>query len=453
MPQACLEKLLRLSPEEITPIAAADLCRKLGGLATFLLHPSILDKAGRCLPKVFREAEAMSYVAKLKGACWVVAVTHTGQEFLSFNDAIVLPVQWRNDWEKEDGQLPQGLKTLANEVRKQFASPQQTGRNWTLHPIQGLELARLPQKVLEGCYKSAWAPLAGGLLLAMRDGLPEPSVWATGAWNPCHGIESVEGVEKKLRVAARFGAKVFFLPDVNKNQVQKLAADHGIELDVFLSQTGPEGPRKTLQGFLDRFEHLADQSDSAEKRAESYLRIRDARQARQYYGSHILLELADKHRAGLASQLAASPCRTLVTVVSKSPELVYLAHAVLRPHTSLVLYDESDGDIRQVIPEVQEWLGRDTNCRAELLRFPYVENIAELTRTFQQLLREQFDAGDGKGMIIDVTPGKKAITLALIAAAPPDARFLYWHHTQKNGRSIPFKEQPEIFSLDMNGRL
>ena len=453
MSKACLENLLRLSPDGITPIQAADLCRKLGGLATFLLHPSILDKARQCLTNVFSEAEAMSYVAKFKGACWVVAVTRTGQEFPGLNDAIVLPVQWRNDREEEDGQLPRGLRTLANEVRKQFANAQQTGRNWTLHPIQGLELERVPHKLLEGCYESAWAPLAGGLLLAMRDGLPERTVWATGAWNPCHGIESVEGMEKKLCVAARFGAKVFFLPDVNKNQVQKLAADHGIELDVFPSQTGPEGPRKTLQGFLDRFEHLADQSDSAEKRAESYLRIRDARQARQYYGSHILPELADKYRAGLAGQLRASPCQTLVTVVSKSPELVYLAHAVLMPHTSLVLYDESDGDIREVIPEVQEWLGRDMNRRAELLRFPYVENIAELTRTFRTLLSEHFVAGDSKGMIIDVTPGKKAISLALIAAAPPDARFLYWHHTQKNGRSIPFKEQPEIFALDMNGRL
>jgi len=422
---------------------AAELCHLLGAWAVFLLDPEVIHKAQNIL-NVFSTTENwLSSLFGLPGSCWVLAVPQ-GNCLPAISEAVVLPLVWRKDGSADDPCLPEGLKVIGDRVRDQFCSPDV---HWTLHFADRRFGERLPGFLLTGSYESAWVSLAGGLVLAMSEGLPEKTVWATGAWEPDKGISHVDGVEKKIRTAARFGAKRFFVPETNKKEVEQLAQELGITL-CSLSSQGEADPRKAIQPFLDCFERLADKSDSREKRCHSYRRISDRRKKHDYYLECILHEVARNCREMIRSELDRAPCDTLVTVMSQSPTLVYLSHTVLCPRQSLILYDRGDKDIIAAVHEFQDWNSRcESSCLAKAVAFKTHQNVRELIKEFTQIFGAHTDLSDGHGIVLDVTPGKKAMTLALVAAAPKGSRFLYWHHELKDGHLVPFEEKPELFVL------
>jgi len=444
MRETDIERLLGIPPAEMTKPQAAKLCHALGPWAVLLLDPEVINKARNVANVVPRSDNWLAELFKPPGSCWVLAVPQ-GDCFPAFGEAVVFPLVWRKDRSEDDPWLPEGLKLVGEQVRSQFSS---NGERWTLHFPDDLSPDRLPCSLLAGSYESAWVSLAGGLVLAMSQGLPEKSVWATGAWDPDKGISHVDGVEKKIRTASRFGAKQFFLPETNKGEAEQLAQELGVSVRA-LSSEGTLDPRKTIQPFLDCFERLADRNDSREKRCQSYRRIPDRKKKCDYYLECILPEVAHNCREKLRAELDRMPCDTLITVMSQSPTLMYLSHEVLRPKQSLILYDQKDPIIINAVNEFQNWLKNrcESPCVAKGIAFKTTQNVRELIEEFQGIVREHLDSTDGHGIVLDVTPGKKVMSLALVAAAPPGSRFLYMHHKLENNDLVPFKESPELFVL------
>ena len=73
-------------------------------------------------------------------------------------------------------------------------------RAWGLHPNDAAELDTIDLSgwgEADVSLESAWFALAGGLLLAAEEGLPNPVVWATVAWHSVFGVGRGHGARRE----------------------------------------------------------------------------------------------------------------------------------------------------------------------------------------------------------------------------------------------------------------
>ncbi|MBC7077772.1 MAG: hypothetical protein H5T92_05630, partial [Synergistales bacterium] len=343
-----IKRLAQKSPEDLTHPEALKLARELGRLASWLLKPEVVEKARSELAAYGWSTEDISQYLKPRlpegpGACWIVAVRKTCQ-FHALRDAFVLPLRWKKGPSEKQPTLPEGLQQVANEVLSELKVSQaiKESDQWKLHPASDDLFNAAGLFFLEGDYSSAWAPLAGALLVAAGEGKPDHKVWATGAWNGQEGVTRVEGIKEKLAVAKEFDATQFFVPASCYEEACQCVRENNWPIEITTFEKSTPRPRDALRRYVSQLHVRASKSDPPEERAKTYLHIDDDNERRKYYLDCIVEDLAQKLRDDFSNEPEKLNCRYFITIVSDSPELIYLMHFVFRPTTSLVLHTANE---------------------------------------------------------------------------------------------------------------
>ncbi|GIX01876.1 MAG: hypothetical protein KatS3mg112_0813 [Thermogutta sp.] len=457
-----LERLAQKSPEELTHSEALILARELGPLASWLLKPEIVNKARLELVAYGWSTEDVSQYLKPRlpegpGACWVVAVRKDTTCYPALRDSIVLPLRWKKGPSEKPPTLPEGLQQVANEVLSELKASQSIpeSEHWELHPASDDLFNAAGLLFLKGDYSSAWAPLAGALMVAAGEGKPDHKVWATGAWDRQAGVIRVEGIREKLAVAKEFHASQFFVPASCSDEACQCVRENNWPIEIKIFEKSTPRPRDALRRYVSQLHVRASKSDPPEERAKTYLRIDDDNERRKYYLDCILDDLAAQLRNQFMEEPNKLNCRYFITIVSDSPELIYLMHFVFRPKTSLILYTLHNENYRKLAIEVEEWLKSPEIQKQLGSPQPRVEafpdgGLGDLVSRFRRLMAELLQGDDPHSLVIDVTPGKKTMSIAWALAAPRGARLAYVDSKFNSDvrKPVPFEEKLTIFSLD-----
>ncbi|MGB9687426.1 hypothetical protein [Thermogutta sp.] len=453
-------ELAQRTPEELSPRDAMVLARGLGRLAAWLLKPAVIAKAIEEQKDWGAKDEQCKWLEctlpEGPGACWIVAVRKTCQ-FHALRDAFVLPLRWKKGPSEKPPTLPEGLQQVANEVLSELNVSQEIKESdqWEIHPASDDLFNAAGLFFLEGDYSSAWAPLAGSLMVAAGDGKPDHRVWATGAWKPGVGLTRVEGIREKLALASEFEATQFFVPASCFDEARQLARDNNWSIEIKKFEQSTDRPREALRPYISQLRVRASKSDSEKERAKTYLQIPDDIERRQYYLDCIVEDLAERLRDQFSKEPEKLACRSFITVVSDSPELIYLMHFVFRPKASWIFYSQGNNRYRELATEVETWLKsppvqqRIGSCQVHIEAFQDGD-LGELVRCFRDLVARLLQEDDRRSLVVDVTPGKKTMSIAWALAAPRGARLVYvdsqFDHEARKPK--PFTEKLTVFSLD-----
>jgi hypothetical protein len=435
-----LDRLLAVCDGVPEPARAVEAVEALGWLSPWWLRPEVIDAAWQEQP-VYAAYRRHPALPCQPGGCWALLVNPRRLELL--RDAFVLPLLWR-EGDGDDPCLPGPLRDLAGQVRQQLGEGF-AGWGLTLpKPCdeEGIDLSPLDDGAFGA--SSAWASLAGGLLLA-REGLtPDTTVWASAAWDEAYGIGRVEGLQAKLDHAAERGAKHVFVPAQNQPEGGAWAAAHSGQPEVSLLVPAPSAgklsPSRLLGPYLSELglEPGPEQPDELKKR---YYLLVTREKARDFHWRVLMKSAAEACARSLPEDCKPTHA---VTVVSLEPSAVALAPASLPAQVCLLLYtqtDPPDARIARTLDQVQRELEkRGVKCVPGPIcagrRDDEVRQVAELLHDFA-------DGTPPERLAFDLTPGYKSLTLAVLEAAPVGSWLLYCRHEQAgaDNRVVPGTER------------
>jgi hypothetical protein len=423
--------------EELTPRQAAQLVDTLGWLSPLWLRPEVLLRAARRQP-AYGLYSARPALPTRPGGCWAVLVQPQPLELL--RPAFLLPLCWRPE-EPDDPHLPVSLAELAGLVRQQLRVD---GEN----PGWGLSLAR--PAVEEGRdlsglgdnlfgAGSAWASLAGGLLLG-RDGLtPSDRVWASAAWDETYGVGRVDGLEAKLDLAEEWGVEQLFAPAQNQPEASAWRERKGERpaVGLLLPASGEPSVSRVLEPYLEVLGVEPGPAASTEVCQRYHARVSIGK-AEAFYWARLMRRDIERCRREVPPECR---CTHLVTVVSETPSVVAMAPAVQGVGRCLLLHlGKLQGSIKSTLAQVKVWLedetiqGRKVECSVACLEG---ESFLEQRRSAREKVQAFAQGAPASELAFDLTPGYKTLTLALEAAAPQGAWLLYCRHKQKDKRPVP----------------
>ena len=416
-----LDRLLAICDGASEAGRAVDAVETLGWLAPWWLRPEVIDAACREQP-VYAAYRRPTVLPCQPGGCWALLVNPRRLNLL--RDAFVLPLLWRQGG-SDDPCLPGPLRDLAGQVRRQLG---EGFAGWRLSlPLPRDEDAIDLSPLDDGAFgaSSAWASLAGGLLLA-RDGVtPDPTVWASAAWDEAYGIGRVEGLQAKLDHAAERGAKHMFLPAQNQPDAAEWATEcPGGPRVTLLSPAAAAGkpePRRVLEPYFSELgvEPGAEQPEDVKGR---YYTLVDRRKANDYYWRVLLDSVVEERRGLLPAECKPTH---LVAVVGNEPSSVAITPLALGVQHCLLLHTEPlTKPIEQALAKVESRLGIGKTMRGPIRGRSRAEEVDEIKR---HLLC--FAPGVApERLAFDLTPGYKSLTLAVLESAPPGAWLLYCRH-------------------------
>lgn len=456
--------------EESAATDAADdftcyrLAARLGGLACWLLRADVLERAATYWEKVLgnaSEASRLRAPPRLScrpGVCGILFAVESPTRFPLLRDAFALPVRWvRADGSAAGPDLPPGLAAEAQTVVELVSAVQDRGE-----PVAGRWRLRLaaddcPDKYdLSGWRSagggSAWGILVAALMTAQYEVETDPTVWASVAWDADHRrLKPVESLRAKVAAARHAGAvQLFVAPD------QRLPQVDGIEIRRLnqraLNPVAALVPLQVAHALRPRplADYLAgfpDAPGEARRRffadANAYHRLLTDRgewdRASTYYRQELLGPIAARCRAQLPTNWPDRP--RLVTFLSGTSELVELAVRIHRPGRVLILCT-SETEVQQ--DRAAEQVANAAGCEC-LVEFRMISSDA-LPGTLPSAVAEFARDGRAEDLVIDLTPGTKAITLALYTdLAVSESRPVYVHTSRPDGSTIQFGTEELVF--------
>lgn len=428
-PNPAVLELCRTRPSDLRPGQLVELVRCMGRLADWWLRPEVLERAGQELGQ--REVRRPS-LPTAAGSCWIVFAQHQPPAWPALRDAFLLPLQWRRGT-PDSPHLPFRLRQMARQVADAVRHS-----DWGLYPSAeaGLDAIDLSQidELLE--VASGWASLAAGLLVAAENGTPDPAVWATGAWSDHGGIRPVGHLEAKIRLAVEYQVRQLFVPASQVEDARRLAGQHPGSLSVDPLLEGEAQPATALGPYRNALDLPPLRQDPPDRRRNYYLRQRDEARARQFYRDNLLPDIAHNLREQWLRH-NGSPATHLVTFASDNPELVYLAVQVVRPRTCLILYTRDKSDRLQEACQLLEQ--NPTDC--EMIPREY-ESLEHLLQGISPAVRQFVAHLAPEGVVLDLTPGNKEMSLILaLEVAQPGNRLYYVRHERRGPRVVPFSER------------
>jgi hypothetical protein len=451
-------------------------CESFGGLARWLLVEELRAKSRKEKGAYPLNDPDPPVLPKDVGACSPLGVWDELPDRsagLAYHRGYALPLQWVpvGPSGRESG-LPQSFLAEANRVKallvthKEMLGARPGEWQLRLHPeahTGGRGPVDLSEMGLEPA--SAWAALAGGLYLAVRNATPEPTVTATGIWDPDRGVRSVAGLEHKLPAARRHGAKKVFVPEEQAPAARAIAGPLGLDVGELRQDT--LDPLEVLREYL---RELAAPPPGPDLTADPEFQQRAFEQCRNYFldqerGS----ERATRYyweavrpyiTARVKDQLSRSPsrhkCRPthLVTFLSRSPELILLMAEALRGwgvRNVLVLCSEDVADRAGGIrpDQIEAWTEPGDGMKYRTGWFDSGEPrvgpaIRDRIETFLGPIKD-----DPSRAILDITPGTGRMRWLADRAMPQKSWrvFLRAEYDDQN-RPIPGTEQPVVWPAD-----
>ncbi len=243
--------------DQVTPPRAYELAAGLKNLAIWWLRPEVLQQAVGHARKSGLEDAAQQWqrapqLPTEAGACWI-AVVNKHPDLGLLRQAYALPLRWAKQ-QDHDARLPAGLRALADQVRGQLERLREVDDTWRLLPGRDSLLYDLDLRTLEGRWDSAFASLAVGLLLAAWEGRPDPTLWANAAWDSEQGIQAVDCLEAKLKLAHDFQARRFFVPQPQADALRDWATKQAMNVEVRVLRSNVTDVRDALGEYLEEHE-------------------------------------------------------------------------------------------------------------------------------------------------------------------------------------------------------
>lgn len=443
--RATLDRLAGWPIDRLHPRQAAEVAWLLRGLARWWLRPEVLRIAATA-PESAPFASDWTTLPRLlagPGDCWTLFALQDSA-LPALRPALVLPLRWRRD-QPTSPFLPPSLRDVADQV---LGVLRDDGKNhglnlnttWGLHPASWNDNHPLDLSRLDGITsRSAWASLAGGLILAAStdgDARPDPSVWATGCWDLDRGIQPVDLLPAKLALAREWDARTLFVP---ASQVEQARAELGdTPMTVEALREGTPSAWEALADYRNRLDAPPGPTDSFDRRRRYYLR-QPGEKVEGFYRTHLLPDLIRFYRAQVEARWPDRRVSHLVTLISDgAPELVPIAVGAFRPHHVWLLHT-SDPRMTGIKDRVIALLDalRDASIPPDVHLHPLDFTGEEQLRTTLPDRLQTLDPIPGR-RLLDVTLGTKLMSLVLDTLARPEHDLtLYWSHQRLGSRAHP----------------
>ncbi|GIW83338.1 MAG: hypothetical protein KatS3mg105_5145 [Gemmatales bacterium] len=472
------------------------LARTFDVLAWFLL-PEVRQRVQHWIREDYPQCSAAGdfHLPSATGAC-AVPVTWRHRFATAAAPAGVLPLRWAATSPPE-GSIPDALLQFSHVVRdalaKSHALKERAGGsmkldqwhlNWTVDAWSNWQLGDLAVSP-----ESAFAPLAIGLICAALNITPAVDFIATGQWDLEKNRWAVKPatLESKLKAAFALGFRRFVVPPTEKSLAEdifrELEEDSG-EQSQWLSLPTPQTKTDLGAALLPILPMAGSQPsmhDRLEDRATWYDSLVSHDQARVYFESHILPDISHRGRRQIA---AVDSCilnpDSLLSIYSGSEDLLWLTAVTWTPRRLVYLCTEDFAPrcVHFVQRLMDRWQDVVARCRhnssiddqeqrwaisvaaGEPSSDPpeiVIKKVAKDSTCLTQLatLRASCPVPSGRSCVIDATPGRRAMQIALTASTEPgDVIFCWWHSTsQATRRPVPLDLEPNLWVVEQDRRL
>lgn len=359
-----------------------------------------------------------------RGSCWVLLKLNLEAGIL--RPAMILPLIWKDTEAESDKRLPKGLVELAEKVKETIGG--ENIAQWTLHP--GFDSCPDISDWMSGeDSRSAWFALYAGLRLAIDELMPNPKVFASGAWE--NGVQRVEGLEEKAQVAKEWGAGFFYIPEQceltgdDPDFIRKVRNDAKLEkaLSDYLSELADEPKEEDISknpALVDRYYAYIKQAGKNEK-------------AQQFYIKRITPYLVDQSQKSPDNREKIEQYQngTLVAWVSGGWEVI-LNDAQIFDVSKVILL--LDGHRFENAANTLKNILQEKNKKVEIQQAHPVFKENHWTLD----IGTDFLFGNNTGMILDLTLGSVLMSLVLWSIPNIHPLFLYWEkQVDKNNNPIP----------------
>lgn len=315
--------------------------------------------------------------------------------------------------------------------------------------------------------ESAWAPMAIGLVSAILGESLAPTILATGFWCESEGRWEVGGktLNHKLQVGYDSGMRTFALPAASTDAARGYFNVLGVrDATVIALNDDPSDAYSRVIPALLQAGVEPDQTASREDKVAWYLSRPTNIKGDDYYRQNLLEEIASERRNELAKfHLENWQPDHLISIISNSDVLIPLATLVFRPKHIHLIHTPDTAAFKGMgkrYNAIKDWLS------ASKSRLPFLENVHieepiilgdELTalpqfvQTLSSLSRPTMD----NHVLVDATPGKRAMQLAMMQGARRGDRILcWWHDTHPaTRRPLPFSEKMLLWEVAVDGAL
>ncbi len=422
----------------------------LGDLSPWWLAPDALDLVANSCPdpryrdyaRLARSAEPEPGLALVTCVWKECGASPAGADHWGLlRHGAVLPVRWYAG-RSHDETLPQRLLELADAVLEEFATEKgwptdgcpldEFGLGWASALSGKIDARSLPMEA-----ESAFFALAAALYLARHapQAPSNPKIWVSAAWDPNDRyVRRVDGIRYKVATALQFGAKTIFVPPGNLHEARKAVQDLSADAspDVVRSVPTQNTFAATLKPILVQYRVRppANAPFDELKAYHLYIAPLDRRQCKEFHASHLFPHIVKKCVEQLPPDLRELAERrpVLVAPVSHSEDLIRLAWRVFncRKLVAVLIGGKDTPAARQGLERLKNW-DIPEPCLFEFPERGWPETCARARELYEQVLREL----DGP-VLVDLTPGFKVVSLALLLARPagnlPETHYVYLSH-------------------------
>lgn len=322
----------------------------------------------------------------------------------------VLPLVWRRG--SPDAHLPQSLHAVAATITESLELPSE----WSLHRNQQV-LGDIDLSRLHLACDSAWAALAGGLLLAHDGDRPQARVSASAAWSPRRGLHPVDGLPAKCEAAAAVGIRTLFVAERTDAPEEETAQAY-VELAPLA--TSQSTPALALAPYLASLAetprlHRGASHDQCVRHANR-LRHAPRVQRESYLFANVTPGLVDR----LDAEADLQHIDALVLLVS-APSAAALSLALCKPSHALLVtttdYERLYATSQQLWPP-DHIVPDGVTCQTVRVNADSYDSIAQTVGAF---LAEHA----ARPTALDVTGGTKGMAGAAICAAVEQNALVY----------------------------
>lgn len=416
-------------------------------------------------------------ISNKPGHVIVVAAVLAAERWRHATSAFMFPLKWTQA--PHASHIPHDLRDVADQVAERLRSSPRLieqlqsagasarieaswGLSWSPADWQNLDFSTMPLSA-----ESAWAPLAIGLASAMLETHLSGDLLATGAWDAEQNAWSVgpETLPSKLSSGYEAGKRLFVVPASVAQDARSLFRLNE-QKDAQVVEL-VDDPQDIYAGILPGLLQAGAEPSAAEPRQQQvdwYLTRATNQDADQYYYRVLLPAIASARRAELAgTELAHWRPEYLVSIVSNSEVLIPLTALIFRPRKLQLIYTRDTPQSRGMgkrFDKIQAWLtnikGTDSGLNGVELQSPLVvDDELDALPQFVDCLQQLPRASGQPSVLIDTTPGKRAMQLAMLQGAQRGDRLLcWWHNTHvANRRPIPFSEKMLVWQVAADSML
>lgn len=410
-------------------------------------------------------------LSRAPGTCNVAFVGDEFQRYPLLAKGFVVPFYWVAR-SQHDSRLPASILSIATKAENSIRSAgSEEGESWglALHPEFLDEYQYDLSQLTCISFDSAWASLVAGLWTAIHQSPVDPEVLVTAQWD--NGHMQVGGIPDKLQAATRHRIERVFLAPSNMDEAKEWNLQNGEPLEL-IPLVVHANSLKSLGPVLCAMDVRPPSNSSHEVRVEYYRRLLryDDDKAEGYYREELFAEIVLRCRTQicervtqLAVSYSSSPTRKfqpgpistdsalssplqikqLVTVASKSPNLVLLGVALFQPEELLLIHTQ-DADGEDLMRDVQQRLsGEPIRVQAA----PFEIDSPTMQEDLKHRILSFLGYGQADQMIVDLTPGKKLMSLVIAESVPTSAwNFLIDSSQMANSKvARPFTEKVHLW--------